>query len=188
MREDIFIGTLGTIIGVPLLIFAVCNNLWAEPDPPKIEPVIVITEGAAYTELSQELTVCTMTKEEREEDMRGEMKAGELEQFAAAVEAEAGNQSLLGKRLVADVIINRKEDPNFPDSIKEVIEEPGQFDVVRSGSIKTVKPSEETWNAVYTELTGERVSNDVLYFRTKHYSQYGEPLCCVGDHYFSGRR
>lgn len=192
MRGHNTIWTLWEIIGISIFMYAiVINNLWAEPDPPKpakIEPVIVIKEGAAYTELEQELAVSEIKKgKEEQEEVRGEMKAGELELLAACVEAEAGNQSLLGKRLVVDVILNRQEDPDFPDSVQGVIEAPGQFDVVRLGSIKKVEPTEDTWNAVYAELTGIKASEDVLYFRTKQYSKYGEPLACVGDHYFSGR-
>ena len=183
--KDKEISALGVIIAVPMLVFAVHNNLWAEPEKPKIEPVVVLETGdPVYTELEGELEVKELTKVE---DDKG-MEQSELELLAACVEAEAGNQSLLGKRLVVDVILNRQEDPDFPDSVQGVIEAPGQFDVVRLGSIKKVEPTEDTWNAVYAELTGVKASEDVLYFRTKQYSKYGEPLACVGDHYFSGRR
>ena len=53
-----------------------------------------------------------MTPEEIEE----EEKADELELMAICVEAEAGNQSLTGKRMVADVILNRVDNPDFPDN------------------------------------------------------------------------
>ena len=189
--RDKDIRTLGIILAVPMMIFATYNNLWAEPDRPKIEPVVVLETGdpvyrdPVYTELEDELEIQEITKNEGEE--MGEMKQGELELLAACVEAEAGNQSLLGKRLVVDVILNRSEDPDFPNSVTEVIKQDGQFAVVQSGSIQVVNPSEDTWNAVYAELTGLRANENVLWFRTERYSKYGEPLACVGDHYFSGK-
>lgn len=185
--RDKDIRTLGLILAIPMMVFATYNNLWAEPERPKIEPIVVLETGdPVYTELEGELEVKELTKDEGE--TMGEMKQDELELLAACVEAEAGNQSLLGKRLVVDVILNRSEDPNFPDSVQEVIEQDGQFAVVRNGSIQTVSPTEDTWNAVYAELTGLRASEDVLYFRTERYSKFGKPLACVGDHYFSGRK
>ena len=44
-----------------------------------------------------------------------------LELLALCVEAEAGNQALEGKRLVAAVVLNRVEDPDWPDDITAVI-------------------------------------------------------------------
>lgn len=181
---------VGLLIAIPLAVYALrLNGVWAEPEPTKIKPTIVIrADVPAYTELIEELNIETLTEGEGKEEM-GDYgtKPGELDLLAACVEAEAGNQNLLGKRLVVDVILNRWAAPDFPDSIKEVIEEPGQFKVVDSGAIQSVKPTDDTWYAVYAELTGIRASEEVMYFRTGHYSNYGHPWGCIGDHYFSGR-
>ena len=45
----------------------------------------------------------------------------DLELLACLVWAEAGNQDLKGKQLVADVVLNRMYDPRFPDTISDVI-------------------------------------------------------------------
>ena len=42
-------------------------------------------------------------------------------------EAEAGNQGTDGMWLVMSVVFNRVNDPEFPDTIKEVIYQPHQF-------------------------------------------------------------
>lgn len=45
----------------------------------------------------------------------------EIKLIAKLVEAEAGNQSELGKRLVIDTVLNRVDHPNFPDTVNAVV-------------------------------------------------------------------
>ena len=97
------------------------------------------------------------------------------------VHAESGNQDLLGRRLVADVVLNRVEHEDFPDTIKEVIYQPGQFQPAHHLSAKV---DDMDILAVELELS-KRTNNTVLYFRTGRYHSYGEPHFKVGDHYFS---
>ena len=99
------------------------------------------------------------------------------------IEAEAGNQSELGKRLAADVIINRMYDEDWPDTILGVISQKNQFSVWESGAIFKVVPSEETIAAVNMELE-RRISEEVVYFNAIGYT-YGTPYEKVGAHYFS---
>ena len=47
------------------------------------------------------------------------------------VHAEANNQDLTGKKLVADVVLNRVHDPRFPNTIEGVIFQPYQFSPIR---------------------------------------------------------
>ncbi len=90
--------------------------------------------------------------------------------FYACVQAEAGNQDLMGQQLVADVILNRVADPRFPNTIEEVIYSPGQFSVVQNGALKKAQGniSPQVVQAVNTELTNERLNTDVLYFNNSN--------------------
>lgn len=99
------------------------------------------------------------------------------------VHAEAGNQDLLGRRLVADVVLNRMEHVDFPNTVKGVIYQPGQFQPVNNGSIN-LPPDEFDALAVELELR-QRTSQKVLFFKRGGYHRYGEPHYQVGDHYFS---
>lgn len=99
------------------------------------------------------------------------------------VHAEAGNQDLLGRRLVADVVLNRVDNEAFPDTVYEVIYQPGQFTPVRTGSIN-LPADDMDMLAVELELQ-QRTSDSVLFFRRGRYADYGEPHFKVGDHYFS---
>ena len=97
------------------------------------------------------------------------------------VQAEAGNQDLDGCRLVADVVLNRVTHSKFPNTIEAVIYAPGQFSVVRNGSLKKAqgKISEKVVQAVNMELSGERLNTDILYFNNKPNGGWQ-----YGDHYF----
>lgn len=107
-----------------------------------------------------------------------------LELMARVVEAEAGNQGLLGKRMVVDVILNRARDKDFPNTIAEVIYQKNAFSVINNGMYERVEISEETWDAVFTEIK-EITYPNLFYFCSNGYSEYGTPWDKVGDHYFS---
>lgn len=120
-----------------------------------------------------------------EEEILEEMMCDELEELAICVEAEAGNQDLQGKRLVACVILNRVEDDDWPDTIHGVISQPYQMSSYWDGGMDRVdSPSEETYEAVALELE-ERSYPGIYYFTAGGYSEYGTPWRKVGDHYFS---
>jgi spore germination cell wall hydrolase CwlJ-like protein len=119
-----------------------------------------------------------------DEDIAEEEYCDSLELLAACVEAEAGNQGLLGKRLVADVILNRVDDPGFPDTIEGVITQPYHFASYWNGMMSQVSISDETFMAVSMELE-ERSNTELLFFTAYAYGQYGTPWGRVGDHYFS---
>lgn len=110
-----------------------------------------------------------------------------LELLAVCVEAEAGNQSLEGKRLVVDVILNRVDSAEWPDTVKEVIEQPVQFASYWDGGMeRVVEPSEETYEAIRMEIE-ERSYPSIYYFTADDYGTYGTPWRQVEDHYFSKR-
>lgn len=123
-------------------------------------------------------------RELTEEELQEEEYYDSLELLALCVEAEAGNQDLTGKRMVAAVVLNRVEDPDWPDTITEVITQPYQFSTWWNGSIEMAEPSDETFEAVRMELE-ERSYPGLYYFTSEGYSEYGTPWRKVGDHYFS---
>lgn len=147
-----------------------------EPET-KVETMQLIEK---VSEEAPEIIAYTMTPDDIEEEMRMD----ELELMAICVEAEAGNQDLTGKRMVADVILNRVDDPDFPDSITEVISQKYAFSSFWDGGMDRAEPSEETFQAVKMELE-ERGWPGLLYFTAGEWPKYGTPWKKVGDHYFS---
>lgn len=90
------------------------------------------------------------------------------------VEAEAGGEDLKGKILVANVIFNRIESPDFPSNVTDVVWERSggstQFSPVADGRIYTVTVSEETKEAVNRAIDGEDYSHGALYFMEERYA------------------
>lgn len=87
------------------------------------------------------------------------------------VQAEAGICDMRGRILVANVIMNRVRDPEFPDNIKDVVYQKSQFSPVLDGSINTCKVTPETVEAVNRALAGEDYSQGALYFMNRGRSQ-----------------
>lgn len=56
-----------------------------------------------------------------------EISAKDLEFFAAVIECEAGSTHYEGMLAVASVVVNRMKHPNYPDTIRGVLEQKGQF-------------------------------------------------------------
>ena len=98
----------------------------------------------------------------------------DYENMLRIVEAEAGGEDRTGKVLVANVIINRVMDEQFPNTITDVIfqQEDGvcQFSPIRDGRFYNVKVSEETVEAVNAALYGEDCSSGALYFMARAYA------------------
>lgn len=105
-----------------------------------------------------------------------------MEFLAKCVEAEAGNQGLMGKRLVVDVILNRVDSDRFPDDVRSVIIQRGQF-AVYPHAMSRVTPTEETYEAIRAELA-ERTDEQILFFTAGSYNKYCIPAYKYGDHYF----
>lgn len=127
-------------------------------------------------------------QEEIEEEIRDEIYYGELELLALLVQAEAGNQDELGKRYVADVVLNRVDSEYFPDTIEEVIYQgnPTQFAVTKNGALEKAgyTITEDVFNIVLEE-SEKRVNDKIVYFKTNCYHSSGHPAFKHQDHYFS---
>lgn len=121
-----------------------------------------------------------------EEDIKEMDYWGELELLAAVVEAEAGNQDMTGKRLVVDVVLNRVDSPLFPNTITEVLEQPGQFSTMWNGAVEDAgwHMQEDDYTAVMMEVTGVRLDYDIYYFTAREYNASCKPAYIHGDHYF----
>lgn len=149
------------------------------------EPTIPVVDGCEKIEIptieEHEVDVVEMS----ENDLDSEEFCDSLEILATCVEAEAGNQDIKGKRLVADVILNRVESPRFPDTIEGVISQKYQFTTFWNGSMDAItEPSEETFQAVNMELCGERLDEEILFFTAGDYNTYCIPAYKYQDHYF----
>lgn len=98
----------------------------------------------------------------------------DYENLLRIVEAEAGCEDRKGKILVANVILNRVMNEQFPDTVTEVVfqKEKGvcQFSPISDGRFYSVTISEETVEAVNAALYGENCSDGALYFMARAYA------------------
>jgi N-acetylmuramoyl-L-alanine amidase len=103
--------------------------------------------------------------EERvEEIIEPVVKEDDLYWLSRIIHAEAKGESAEGRIAVGNVILNRMESDEFPDTVKGVIFQKNQFSPVSNGSIYN-EPTEETLKLAQRVLDGERVvPADVLFF------------------------
>jgi hypothetical protein len=71
--------------------------------------------------------------------------SAEMQCLAGAVYFEARGEPLSGQLAVAQVIINRTEDPRFPASYCGVVQQAGQFSFVKRGRIPHIRTNSAAW-------------------------------------------
>ena len=148
--------------------------------PYLIEDEVVLTADTELSVIDKQISIHHYTDAEMQEELFDDS----LELLAICVEAEAGNQDLMGKRLVVDVILNRVDSDEFPDDIESVITQTNQFSSYSDGHMDGVyEPSEETFRAVQMELE-HRIDDKILFFTEGQYNPYCTPAYQHGDHYF----
>ena len=95
----------------------------------------------------------------------------EVEMLERIVQAEAGSEDMKGRILVANVVLNRVSNKNFPDTVKQVIFQNSdgeyQFSPVADKRYWSVKVSKKTKEAVQRALQGEDYSDGALYFMAR---------------------
>lgn len=98
----------------------------------------------------------------------------QLECLAGAVYFEARGEPLAGQLAVAQVIINRSQNPRFPSSYCGVVLQPSQFSFVRSGEMPRVRSGTAAWQRakaiarIAHEGLWESEAGDALYFHAKY--------------------
>jgi len=187
--KKIDLVTLGLQIIVIAFLFAIANEIFFGLD--EEEPIEVIhseteatfVEETPYIEETPEATV-EVVQVIREEETE-EVLMDDLELLAQLVQAEAGNQDMIGKRLVVDVVLNRVDSESFPNTIREVIFQPYQFSSVTDGGLERAgyRMTEEDYEAVRLELV-KRLDEEITFFTAGAYNGYCEPCYQHGAHYF----
>jgi N-acetylmuramoyl-L-alanine amidase len=114
----------------------------------------------------------------------------EIDLLARLVRAEAQTEPFEGKIAVACVVLNRVESSQFPDTIKEVIYQRGQFQPVSNGEINE-PADEESIAAVKEALSDQRnlVPESSLFFynpdiATSRWLDSRATTVVIGQHVF----
>ena len=133
----------------------------------------VVTEDNVETEIPTEETAEQVVMEEIPEALTGNsfsLEDQEYQVLLKIVEAEAGCEDTEGRMLVANVVMNRERNGNFPNTVTEVVYQrqdgTAQFSPVSDGRIDTVNVSQGTIDAVARVMNGEDISQGALFFRS----------------------
>ena len=115
--------------------------------------------------------------------------ADETEMLLRIAMAEAEGEGVEGKAHVMGVVLNRVWSKEFPNTIKEVIFQEGQFTPVKDGGrYWTVTPDRECYEAHEMVMRGWDETRGALYFCTSGGSSWveknAEYLYTIGNHNF----
>ena len=138
--------TIAVIIWAVFITYMIvdCHRVKAE-----VEPIVVYETVTEYVEVDTGLTPYY-------QPIADSMTTEEYHLLAAITELEAGNQSHTGQRAVVEVVFNRVLDPRFPNTVKEVLAQDGQFSTWKNRGAAT--PNQEQYDAIdATLLTTEPV-------------------------------
>jgi N-acetylmuramoyl-L-alanine amidase len=149
------------------------------------EPLILETRTPTEEPIATEVVVtASPIPEETAAPIEPSISEEEIRLLAIVTMAEAEGECEYGKRLVIDTILNRVDSIHWPDTITEVIYEPEQFTCMWNGRFEKCYVMDDIYQLVLEELES-RTNYEVVYFRTKYYCKFGEPMFQVGNHYFS---
>ena len=110
--------------------------------------------------------------------------------LAQIISAEAKGEPYEGMIAVGNVVMNRVEYSGFPDTIREVIFQKGQFSPVSNGTIYNI-PTDKAVEAAVEVINGKTiVGNDALYFYNPKIATCGwifsrKTIKTIGNHRFA---
>lgn len=112
--------------------------------------------------------------------------ADELYWLSRIIHAESGNQSLDGKIAVGNVVMNRVNAPQFPNTVYDVLSQKNQF--VSPNTLKKKTPNSESVVAAKLVLEGAQVVPTALFFNQAGISCYAsrnrDYVTTIGAHAF----
>lgn len=118
----------------------------------------------------------------------------EMQCLAGAVYFESRGEPLAGQLAVAQVIINRAEDPRFPASYCGVVYQAGQFSFVKKGRMPHIRENTEAWNRAraIAEIAHKGLwqseADDAVFFHARYvrpgWSQRKTRLAQISTHIF----
>lgn len=148
-----------------------------DPEPIYIEVPVPTTEVVYQTE------VVEVGQEAYYSDIAAAITKNERDLLAKATFLEAGNQSMTGQRAVVEVILNRVMDDNFPDTIEDVLYQPGQF--TTAPGLASATPREEQYEAVDLTLeTSTPILEPYVLFFATGLPDWKTKYEKIGAHYF----
>ncbi len=125
-----------------------------------------------------------------EQELRHQPNDKELQLLARTVYSEARGEQFDGQVAVAAVVLNRMDDPEFPDDVAGVIFQPQAFSAVSDGQF-WLEPDQTAYRAVEEALEGKDPSLGALYYynpatATSWWIFTRPTITRIGRHLFAG--
>ncbi|MDQ8737183.1 cell wall hydrolase [Paenibacillus sp. LHD-38] len=103
---------------------------------------------------------------------------------------EAGYESYEGQLALANVILNRVKDANFPDTVRDVIYSGKQFPPAHNGLLDKSKPNASVLRAAKDALNGKNNVGNAVYFYNPNVSKGSfwsslDVIATIGHHSFA---
>ncbi|MDO4286019.1 MAG: cell wall hydrolase [Eubacteriales bacterium] len=140
----------------------------------------VQSAAAAATETVETVTVAA-------ESAQASAVDEELMILAAIIYCEAGTESHEGKVAVGNVVLNRVASPKFPNTIREVVYQQGQFTPAACGRLDTVLANgsvpADCIQAAQDALAGTKPVGECIFFNGTTHKSEG---IVIGGHRFFG--
>lgn len=152
-----------TIISAALLMQCVVLPVGAEYSPEQDYMSLMLAAA-----VSGDITAGEQAQQSRDEKLSElgleyeSVNFGDMYLLAKLIQAEAGSVWLPDdwKMAVGEVALNRVASPEFPDTLEEVIHQPGQYYGEENRYFAALLPSYESAEAAARLLSGERVLNE----------------------------
>lgn len=175
------------LIVTAAVIFSTSFNVMAEEDS---KPMVIIYTDGYMEMLNERETVVGVAPGEEEEETQNiyssiVMTEEEQDLIARIVAAESQDECFEGRMAVAEVILNRVLSDEWPNTVKGVLSQSGQFSTWKSRNSSWVI-SEFGADAVNEViLNGPSILPDTeyVYFSRKKQS-YGRQYIRLGHHWF----
>lgn len=137
-----------------------------------------ITETVDVVEALKEKIRYTKHWDEGCTDTTLQLSQADAERLLRIATAEAENQGTEGMLKVMQVVINRVNSPDYPDTIEAVITEPHQFQPVANGSYYTAVPSPEAHYALAQLEANINPDTEIIAFEAATNSKSLEKYYC----------
>jgi len=125
--------------------------------------VMMFLFGTRYLNVAASYAYIDLTNE----DVAHEVTAYERDILYRIAWAEARGEDDKGVILVINVIFNRMANPQFPDTIQEVVFAPRQFSPITNGAFARAEPCERIKYLVQRALDGADYSYGATFFRMR---------------------
>lgn len=182
------------LAGVCILTFFA--DFVSKADEPKQEPTTVVEMQQAMEVVADGINLETIEnaaqhfdqRQEEVEQVKAEIDeaarlAADQELLAALIFCEAGGESYEGQLAVGAVVMNRVKSARFPNSVREVVYQRGQFGPALNGKVDRVmaggRATESCRKAAAQALAGSSPVGGALYFGDG--KNYGTK---IGGHWF----